>query len=355
MSSLRVMLVHEDTRAPGQGGGAESLLRDQTEALRRLGHTVAWLQSEHIQQAVDEFRPDVVQLLTIHNFLPGWQRMARWLQEQHIPHVWALADYWPFCRGRMLLVDWIDGPGCSAVAGVCEQECLSGKAPPEWRGRSPADWLETVNGSPVVALNAHTAAIYQRNGVRCDHVVELGVDTEMFRPDPAKRNGQAAIYTSSAWPEYPVKGMPILKAAIAGTPYQANLIAHQSRENVAEGLKRADVYVFPSTYQETWGLSLCEAMASGCACVASDVAGARAQVEHGETGLLVPPRDPVALRDALDWLMGDGDLRRRLGQAARAHVEAEHSLEAMGRRWEGVYGAVLEPQHTLELAVVGTG
>ena len=52
------------------------------------------------------------------------------------------------------------------------------------------------------------------------------------------------------------------------------------REKVAEGLKKAHIYVFPSVYEETWGLCLNEAMASGCACIASDVAGARAQITH---------------------------------------------------------------------------
>ena len=74
-------------------------------------------------------------------------------------------------------------------------------------------------------------------------------------------------------------------------------------------------------------------MASGCACIASDVAGARAQIEQGVTGLLVPPRNPKALRDAIELLLHDNDLRETLGKNARNHSVADHNLEAMGRRW----------------------
>lgn len=332
---MRVLFVHEDRRGPGEGGGAESLLRDQTEALKRLGHEVAWLQSGHIEVAVDQFRPDVVHVMTIHNFLPNWQGMVRWLQEQRVPHVWALMDYWPFCLGRMLLRNWIDGPACSAVDGVCDGQCA--------KGRSPVEWAKVVNGSPVVALNEHTAAIYRRNGIRADFVVELGVDVEMFRPDPARRDRDVSIYTTSAWPDYPVKGMPVLARAMEGTEYRANLVAHQPRATVAEALRRAHVHVFPSIYEETWGLCLSEAMASGCACIASDVAGARAQIhEEWGNGILVPPADPAALRDAIEEVMRRPDKARRMGERAREHAVQDHSLEAMGRRWERVYEAVRE-------------
>lgn len=322
----RILLLHEDAREPGQGGGAESLLRDITRSLRTLGHEVAWLQSPHIEQAVDQYKPDLVHVQTIHNFVG--MAPVTYLQEQHIPHVWAVMDYWPFCTPRMLLVD--GDRSCSAVAGNCQNEC----------GGRRGDLLDIVNNSPVVALNEYTADIYRRNGMRCDYTVELGVDTEMFAPDHGKRDTEPSVYTSSAWPEYAPKGMRYLLQAVEGTDITANLMAHTTRQNVAAGLSRASIYVFPSVYQETWGLCLNEAMASGCAVIASDVAGARAQI-HAELGMLVPPRDPRVLREALEYLIARPALVRLMGEAARAHVVEDHSLEAMGRRWEAVYQSVL--------------
>lgn len=331
---MRVLILHELSAEPGKGGGgAESMLRDQTESLRRLGHDVAWLQTGEIARAVDAFKPDVVQVQTIHTSLGLGP--ARWLQSNGVPHVWALMDYWPFCRGRMLLVDGDlarDPRRCPAIDGACDGKCS--------RGRTSADWLATVNGSPVVALNEYQAAINRRNGLRADYVVELGIDTARFAPDHAKRTPEVSIWASSAWAGFGTKGIDVLGRAVRGTPYNANVMSGLPREKVAEGLKRCHIYVFPSTYEETWGLCLTEAMASGCACIASDVAGPRAQLHDG-MGVLVPPRDAAALREVIETLQGDERQRRDYGERAAAHVATEHSLEAMGRRWEAVYQHVM--------------
>jgi glycosyltransferase involved in cell wall biosynthesis len=82
---------------------------------------------------------------------------------------------------------------------------------------------------------------------------------------------------------------------------------------------RAAVAVFPSRI-EGFGVACAEAMAHGRAVVASSVGGLRDLVKDGETGLLVPSRDPPALRAAIDRLLADEELRRQLGQMARAHI-----------------------------------
>jgi glycosyltransferase involved in cell wall biosynthesis len=71
-------------------------------------------------------------------------------------------------------------------------------------------------------------------------------------------------------------------------------------------------------------------MAFGRPVVATAVGGLREAVEHERTGLLVPPRDPVALRAALERLLGDEALRRRLGEAARARARERFSWDAAG-------------------------
>jgi glycosyltransferase involved in cell wall biosynthesis len=74
------------------------------------------------------------------------------------------------------------------------------------------------------------------------------------------------------------------------------------------------IAVLPS-YREGLPKSLLEAAASGRPMIATDVPGCREVVRHGETGLLVPPRDPQALADALATLAGDAALRQRYGAA----------------------------------------
>jgi glycosyltransferase involved in cell wall biosynthesis len=86
--------------------------------------------------------------------------------------------------------------------------------------------------------------------------------------------------------------------------------------------ERAAVVACPSL-REGFGVACAEAMAHGRPVVASAVGGLRDLVVDGETGLLVPPGDVAALRAALERLLGDDGLRRRLGAAARARA-AEH-------------------------------
>jgi len=100
---------------------------------------------------------------------------------------------------------------------------------------------------------------------------------------------------------------------------------------------RAAVVVCPSR-REGFGMSCLEAMAQGRPVVASDVGGLKDLVVHGETGLLVPPGDPVALRAAIVQLLGDRDLRGRLGTAARERVRERFS-------WKTVTDATVAAYH----------
>ena len=70
-------------------------------------------------------------------------------------------------------------------------------------------------------------------------------------------------------------------------------------------------------------------MAHGRPVVASAVGGLLDLVVDGETGLLVPPRDPAALRAALQQLLGDPELRARLGAAARRRVQERFAWDAV--------------------------
>jgi glycosyltransferase involved in cell wall biosynthesis len=90
-------------------------------------------------------------------------------------------------------------------------------------------------------------------------------------------------------------------------------------EEVERLLARAAAVVLPS-HREGLPMALLEAMAHGRAVVATPVGGIPSLVEDGRTGLLVPPGDAGALRAAIDRLLGDPGLRRRLGEAARERV-----------------------------------
>lgn len=91
---------------------------------------------------------------------------------------------------------------------------------------------------------------------------------------------------------------------------------------------RAAVVACPSR-REGFGVACLEAMAHGRPVVASAVGGLKDLVVDGETGVLVPPRDPRALRSALERLLGDRDLRLALGAAGRERARERFSWPAV--------------------------
>lgn len=327
---MKILILSEDNREPGKGGGAESLMRDLTLGMHNRGHEVGWwFGDEPLAKAVDTFKPDIVQVHTVHNRF-GLQP-ALYLQRHGIPHVWVMMDYWPLCSGRMLLQKRQQA-SCPAVTGACDPDCELEQV--------PAQYLETVNRSPVVALNSNTAAIYNRNGIRVTATIGCGVDTDYFKPAPDKRE-PGKIITTSAWPEYPTKGLHVLKAASCQAGVNVHVVAHVPRERVRDALQTASIFVFPSTYEETWGLCLTEAMATGLACVASNVCGPRAQISDGVTGLLFENRNADELADKLQWLLADPEHQKLLGEQARAWVEQNATLDIMASKYERLYKAVI--------------
>jgi len=88
-----------------------------------------------------------------------------------------------------------------------------------------------------------------------------------------------------------------------------------ARRDVMDFLRACDVFIFPSLY-EGLGIALIEAMAVGCACVASAAGPIPEVVTDGEDGILVAPGDPEAIASAVCELLADEALRTRLGVAA---------------------------------------
>lgn len=93
----------------------------------------------------------------------------------------------------------------------------------------------------------------------------------------------------------------------------------------------ADVFVLP-TRGEAFGMVFQEAAAAGLPAVGTRINAIPEIVQHGATGLLVPPGDPRALVDALARLIGDARLRARMGAAARARIEQAGSFDRYAAR-----------------------
>jgi len=98
------------------------------------------------------------------------------------------------------------------------------------------------------------------------------------------------------------------------------------RKDVPSLLREFDIFVMPS-YSEGLSNALMEAMAAGCACIASDVGGNKTLIANNKTGLLFPPGDKEELQKLLERLSANKPLRQLLGKEARRKILTDYSLE----------------------------
>jgi glycosyltransferase involved in cell wall biosynthesis len=205
----------------------------------------------------------------------------------------------------------------------------------------------------------------------------LGVDAKLFSPRPADphlrhrlgaSDGELLVVSVGRLAE--VKGFEYLVAAaprlekvafaIVGDGERRGELERRAQaagasvvftgamphDRIAEILAAADVVVVPSIVDRAGRVdattsTVPEALACGRPLVASDVGGIPEIVHDGDNGLLVPPKDPIALAAAIERLRGDPELRRQLGQRAREFALVELS-------WDATIGSL---EQTLERAV----
>jgi glycosyltransferase involved in cell wall biosynthesis len=118
------------------------------------------------------------------------------------------------------------------------------------------------------------------------------------------------------------------------------------QENMPAVLRDASIVVLPS-YREGFPKVLMEAAAAGRPIVTTDVAGCRDAIEHGKTGLLVPPRDGKRLALAIDGLLCNSDLRLTMGIAGRALAERAFSSTTIARQQVRLYQLLLTQQSSI--------
>jgi glycosyltransferase involved in cell wall biosynthesis len=220
--------------------------------------------------------------------------------------------------------------------------------------------LLTADALPCVSW----ATCRQFDGAAAARVVPDGLAVDGPAPDPAPsraalgvsqaREVVAVLGRISGWKgqdvlvralaEPPLRRRPGLVAVVAGDPWHgeqrhlrellelarrlgvADRVAHVGfRPDVEHVYGAADVVVVPSKQPDPLPNAALEAAAAGCCVVACDHGGLPEILSDGVTGVLVAPRDPAALADALARLLDDPARRRALGAAAAADVRARYA------------------------------
>ena len=117
-----------------------------------------------------------------------------------------------------------------------------------------------------------------------------------------------------------------------GIEERVTFMGWQSRQQVMECYRRANVFLFPSRH-EGMPNAMLEAMASGLPVIASCIAGNEELVVDEKTGYLVPSEDVEALREALKKVLRDPVLREQMGAASRQRAEENYSWESTARQY----------------------
>ena len=138
----------------------------------------------------------------------------------------------------------------------------------------------------------------------------------------------------------PDKADAISPGELADARRRGRIVFAGDRDGMEHVYPAFDLFALPS-HREGFPRSAMEAAASGLPVIATDIRGCRQVVSRGETGLLVPLRDPVALAAALEELVIDPALRQRMGSAGRHKAEMEFDDQAVVAKTMDAYERVL--------------
>ena len=221
---------------------------------------------------------------------------------------------------------------------------------------------DLITANSAAGLKIHLGYGYRP---RRAEIIPNGIDTRRFRPNSSLRSAvrrelgipAEAIVLAHVARVNPMKdhegfleamaGLPDLRALLIGAdtedlPDRPNLLRLGRRDDLERLLPAADFVVSSSAFGEGFSNALAEGMACGLPAISTDV-GDNAIIV-GDTGAVVPPRDPQALASAIRALADEApaahaDRSRR----ARARIVERFSLEKSIARWSESYAAILSP------------
>lgn len=222
---------------------------------------------------------------------------------------------------------------------------------PGWLQRETAVYL----GADAIGTFSQRVggSLVRDYGVGAQRVSVVGAGANIF-PKTVERqdDGETILFVGTRWE---IKGGPVLARAferirrkrprarlwVVGPgskpdlPEGATYFGYVEASELVSWFSRSTVFALP-TLREAFGIAYVDAMACGLPCVGTAVEAVPEIVTDGETGLLVPPSDEVALADAIERLLSRPEWARKLGEAGRARVEGAFRWEHVAERLEAL-------------------
>lgn len=263
---------------------------------------------------------------------------------------------------RPKVVSTITGLGYAYLAGGID-----------WIAASAGYRALTGRSDAVIFQNQDDLDVFvQRGWVRAERATLIessGVDTAKFAPRPLQGTRRTVVMVSRLLRQKGVQEyLDAARAVAARHPDVEFLLAGEIEPGHADGIPEEEILrgtrdagvrylgyatdvpellassrllVFPSYYREGLPRIVIEAAACAVPAIVADVPGSRDAIEHGVTGLLVPPRDHGKLVEAICALLGDDGRCRAMGLAARTRALAEFDLRLITERQLDVYRSLL--------------
>lgn len=216
---------------------------------------------------------------------------------------------------------------------------------PAWRARERAVYR---NAAGIFTMSAFVMrSLVEDYGVDPDRVTVAGAGPNVVPDGPPVAREKAILFVGR---NFVPKGGPELLVAFQQLrlahpdlrlwlvtarppprlPDGAEFLGPQDRDGLARLYARASVFALP-TLREAFGLSFVEAMGFGLPVVGTAIEAIPEIVSDGESGLLVPPRDPGALARAIDQILSDPARARLMGAAGRARVAERYGWARTAR------------------------
>ena len=353
--SDKLAIVH--TESSLGWGGQELRILAEAQGLARRGHELTLLcpPEARIYSEASTWGMRTVALPLGAKRPAGVLALRRWLRENrcHVLSTHSSTDSWLSALATV-------GKGIPIV----RTRHISAPVPRNALTR----WLYGRATHIVTAGEALKRELIERTGVPAERIdsVPTGADPERFRPGdkraarlalglPADALLVGIVATLRSWKghRYLLDALPAgatlvivgdgpqrdaLRAQAASFGERVRLAGNQ--RDVVPWLQALDIFALPSYANEGVPQALLQAMLTGLPCVTTNVGSISELAIDGVTALVVPPKEVHALRAALERLMTDGALRRRLGEAARQHCVEQLSYERMLDRMEAIYRRV---------------